>query len=281
VTGSEEWVVLAETARGYAHDLSGLPNQDSHLGAGLVIGKEPGILAAVADGHGSRRHFRSGTGSRLATMAARECVLVASADLVEDVTTVGAAMKLEQRIAPMIVETWRSSVSADVSESPFTPEEESLRLTGDTAEIAYGSTLLVGVWTADWVLCLQIGDGDILVVKSDASVLVPVPEDPNIIGHRTTSLCQPDALESFRYAILDTSQTSPLALMLSTDGFSNSRTGAWQEDVAAEIGDRFGTGGVPLVADGLRSWVMLSASSDGSGDDTTVCLVVRENRETS
>jgi Protein phosphatase 2C len=186
------------------------------------------------------------------------------------------AMAAKDRLVPQILDRWRLSVAADVSRTAFSGHEESLRLAGDSPEVAYGSTLLVGVWTDDWVLCIQIGDGDILAVSRDTGVLCPVPADPHIVGHRTTSLCQPDARAAFRFGILDASAVAPCALMLATDGFANSQTHSpWQDKVGAEIADRLSTGGTPLVHDGLRSWVALCASSDGSGDDTTAAMVVR------
>src|SRR5207248_3596518 len=56
------WQVITGSARGAAHRASGLPNQDavsSQDGPG-------GVVVAIADGHGHRRHFRSADGAALA-----------------------------------------------------------------------------------------------------------------------------------------------------------------------------------------------------------------------
>src|SRR5450432_2105973 len=62
------WLALTATERGAAHVAAGLPNQD----AAVAYPTACGAVAAVADGHGHRRHFRSDRGSRLAVAVAGE-----------------------------------------------------------------------------------------------------------------------------------------------------------------------------------------------------------------
>ena len=232
----EPWSLFTESARGGAHVLLRLPNQDSHESAEFVVSGRRAIVASVADGHGSRRHFRSGFGSRFAVDAATTCAVRAFASDEIDGTATEGALQAKDRLVPSVLDTWRTAVSDHVSSFPFSPEEESLRRPGDGPEIAYGSTLLVAVWTTGWLLCIQIGDGDILVMHNDGRVEVPVPGDPNIQGHRTTSLCQPDALGSFRYGIVDSSPEPPIGLLLASDGYANSQVAQpWQPEVGAGI----------------------------------------------
>jgi hypothetical protein len=267
------WLLFTESARGAAHILLGLPNQDSQESLEFEISDRRGIVAAVADGHGNRRHFRSGFGSRFAVDAAAACVVrVCSSDEI-DWTTPEAAVQAKDELIPSVLDSWRMAVSDHLSSFPFSPEEESLRRPGDDPEIAYGSTLLLVVWTTRWVLCVQIGDGDVLAMHDDGRVVVPVPGDPNIQGHRTTSLCQPDALRSFRYGIVD---SSPLALLLASDGYANSQVAQpWQPEVGGDIVNLLRTNGSAWVGEELKSWVARCASDEGSGDDTTVTLVIR------
>jgi len=64
---SRPWLVLTASQLGAAHQAAGLPNQDA-VAAHQI---RPDVLvAAVADGHGHRRHFRSARGSRLAVAIA-------------------------------------------------------------------------------------------------------------------------------------------------------------------------------------------------------------------
>ncbi len=272
----QPWSLFAESARGSAHVNLGLPNQDSHAGTEFQFGHRHGVVTAVADGHGNRRHFRSGLGSRFAVDAAMGSVLGTFVGDEIDWASVEGAVQAKDQLIPAVLRSWRSAVSEHSSSYPFTPEEESLRLFGDDPEIAYGSTLLLGVWTPGWVLCIQIGDGDIVVVQPGGTAVVPVPADPNIFGHRTTSLCQPDAFDAFRYGIVDSTSEGPLAMLLATDGYGNSQVSdSWQAEVGADLASLLSTKGEAWVGRELKSWVERCASENGSGDDTTVSLVIR------
>ena len=57
------WHAIVGSARGAAHHLRGLPNQDA---AACQDGPGGSIIVAIADGHGHSRHFRSAEGSALA-----------------------------------------------------------------------------------------------------------------------------------------------------------------------------------------------------------------------
>jgi hypothetical protein len=277
----EPWLLFTQSVRGAAHVHLGLPNQDSHGAATFEISGGRGVAAAVADGHGNRRHFRSEFGSRFAVDAATSCVLRTFAGDGVDWASREGALKAKDRLIPAVISSWRSAVAEHVSSFPFTPEEESLRLFGDDPEIAYGSTLLFGVWTSGWLLCIQIGDGDIIAVQTDSTALVPVPSDPNIYGHRTTSLCQPDAFDSFRYGIVDSPREPPLAVLLATDGYANAQVAEnWQTKVGSDIANLLNANGSEWVGRELKSWVERCASENGSGDDTTVSLVIRNGAGT-
>ena len=67
--GQDLWLALTASQRGAAHQAAGLPNQDAV--AEHQIGPDV-LVAAVADGHGHRRHFRSARGSQLAVAVACE-----------------------------------------------------------------------------------------------------------------------------------------------------------------------------------------------------------------
>ncbi len=66
------WQVLTATERGAAHHAAEVPNQDA-AAAAFPIGPS-GAVAAVADGHGHSRHFRSARGARLAVTVACRAV---------------------------------------------------------------------------------------------------------------------------------------------------------------------------------------------------------------
>lgn len=279
---AKSWLVLAESSRGSAHEAMGMPNQDAHQSAEIALGDGEGVAVAVADGHGNWRHFRSGSGSRFAVGAACDCVADAAQRLgsSRSITEIEAVAKDE--IIPSVVEQWRSMVASDVGSQPFTDVEEAQRAEGDTPEVAYGSTLMLAVWTPQFVLCIQIGDGDILCVQPDGTALLPVPIDPSLDGHRTTSLCQTTALDSFRLGTVDRSAAPVAAVLLATDGYGNSQVAEpWQPVLSADLAEMLEQKGPAWVGSRLKEWTDRSASPDGSGDDTTVALILTPDHQSS
>jgi hypothetical protein len=274
-SGPASPMVYAESTRGSAHEALGLPNQDSYLTSEIVLGRGRALVVAVADGHGNRRHFRSGLGSRFAVQAACECVAAAA-------ERIGARRSIAEIegvatdvIIPAILDRWRAVVADDVTSQPFSADEEQLRAEGDAPDVAYGSTLLVAVWLPSALLCIQIGDGDIVCVQPDGSALLPVPDDPSLDGHRTTSLCQTNALDAFRLGTVDRSTSTPVAVILATDGYGNAQVAEpWEPVVSADLAKLLHDHSPDWVGGRLREWTARCASSDGSGDDTTVALII-------
>jgi len=86
-------------------------------------------------------------------------------------------------------------------------------------EIAYGTTLLASLVTPVGWLAFQIGDGKMILFRNDEQWEDAIDDDSECIGHLTTSLCQPNAINSFRYSFEGNAQ--PQALLLCTDGLSN------------------------------------------------------------
>jgi hypothetical protein len=143
--------------------------------------------------------------------------------------------------------------------------------------IAYGATLLLAVLAEGWVLVAQIGDGDVVALRADGTVEVPVPGDPTLDGHYTTSLCQETAVGSFRVAVID-DVAALVALLLATDGYGNAQASdPWPPAVGADIISLLRTQGTAFVGRQLPTWVERCASKEGSGDDTTVVLAVRQS----
>jgi hypothetical protein len=268
------WQAMIGTARGAAHDARGLPNQDS--AESLAIDQAGGIVVAVADGHGHDRHFRSAAGSKLAVRTA--CAVVEG-------LTAGAggqswgperAATLRDRLPEAIVARWREAVAHDIAAHPYTAAELSaLEHAGDGPDIPYGSTLLVALIADGWLVCAQIGDGDLLAVRPDGGAWSPVSGDDLLDGYRTTSLCQPGAVSSFRAAAHDLRAAPLLALLLSTDGYGNAQAEEpWQPVVARDIAGLAARHDHGWFAGQLPAWAERCASAAGSADDTTIALLL-------
>lgn len=269
------WQAVTATERGAAHRAAGLPNQDAvavlTLGAG-------GIVAAVADGHGHGRHFRSARGARLAVSIACQ----AAHDLAAGpggLPGAGEAVTgLRRTLVPGIVDQWRAAVQRDVAAEPFTGAEEAVRRDDDVT-IPYGTTLLVAIGTADRLLLAQIGDGDIVCIRPGGAALRAVPGDPLLDGRHTTSLCSAGAADSFRVAGVDLAGTPLLGTLLATDGYSNAQVAqVWEGVASADLAAAITAQPRPALASELTVLAGRCASVDGSADDTTLALLLAPGR---
>jgi hypothetical protein len=270
------WQVHAASAIGASHVRDGSPNQDS---AGHRLATRPdgsAVLAvAVADGHGDGRHFRSARGSTMAVAAGLDAVAAWSAPVAGGVDAVqdsaGAVL------VPDIVARWDAAVEADLGADPFSDAERTLLARESLpGVIAYGSTLLVAVFTTEYALFTQIGDGNIVAVRPEGRAISPVPADDTLDGWLTTSLCQDDAVAAFRTGAVPLDSQPLLAVLLATDGFGNAQVDdPWQPGFAADLA-QLGQDHEPgWFASQLPEWAAQCASAGGSGDDTTLALVIR------
>jgi len=250
----------------------GLPNQDA-VAAHQV---RPDVLvAAVADGHGHRRHFRSARGSQLAVAVACEAAGELTARLDEFETARQIESEALHKLVPAITGRWRDAVREDVAADPFTAQEEATRASRDDALIAYGSTLLLAIAGRRWLVLVQIGDGDIMGIQPDGRPLLPVPRDPSLDGQQTTSLCGPRAEDDFRAAVVDASTTQLLGVLLATDGYGNAQVAEpWADAVSVDLAELISDRPPEWLAGQLPLWASRCASADGSADDTTIALLI-------
>jgi hypothetical protein len=266
------WLALTATHRGAAHQMNGLPNQD----AIAVRSIQPdGLVAAVADGHGHHRHFRSARGSELAVAIAGQ----AAGELAARLDDFEAAGQIEadvlSTLVPAITGPWRAAVRDDLAGEPFTIAEEEARAFGDDPLIAYGTTLLLAITWRNWLVLTQIGDGDIVCIRPDGQALLPVPSDPSLDGRQTTSLCGPRAEQEFRAAAVNTAITPLLGVLLATDGYGNAQMAdPWPDAVSSDLAELIGDRQPAWLAEQLPLWASHCASTDGSGDDTSIAFLI-------
>jgi serine/threonine protein phosphatase PrpC len=272
--------VTTATAVGASHRARDAAGQDAVAvtpGSGEGPATGP-LVAAVADGHGHWKHFRSGRGAQFAVDVACAAALEAASEFAacgdsEEVISLAASV-----LAPGVLTAWREAVTADVAAAPIRSEERPTgeEPTGDSDPVvAYGTTLLMCAVLGRWIVLAQIGDGDIVVVTGDGKALTPVPIDPSLDGRISTSLCQSTALSSFRYAAIDQESTPVSLVMLATDGYGNSQVAdPWQPAVGEDLYDLVAERGWEWVREALPTWVSRCASNEGSRDDTTVALAM-------
>jgi hypothetical protein len=264
------WQVLINSTRGVHHVERGVENQDAWSYGATPAGA---TVVAVADGHGHPRHFRSARGSALAVAVARDAALAWAEDLDPRFPSCELLDALRFDLVPSIWDRWRAAVHADLAGEPFTAGER--RYGDDEGVVAYGTTLLLALVVRRRILLAQIGDGDVVVVAPDGTTSGPLPAGPELDGLHTTSLCQADALDVFRVAVIDLDAAPVGLVLLATDGYGNAQVAdPWQPAVGIDLAGMTAGRGIGWLADRLPLWVERCASSEGSGDDTTVALLV-------
>lgn len=207
----------ALSVRGAMHEADGSGCQDS---ARVYIGEDFAV-AAVSDGHGSEKHFRSAAGSEMATRVAIRSVC----DFRErngglDGIFADNPDKAARRIAANIICGWNSEIAAHLRALPLNPHETEIfeRYGGIADEVMYGATLIVAAITENGCFGLQIGDGDFVALENN-EMCSPMPADTNLVGNLTTSLCDSDAIANFRHFYCPNRFEG---VMLSSDGLINS-----------------------------------------------------------
>ena len=265
------WLALTASQLGAAHQATGLPNQDAVAARQI---RPDVLIAAVADGHGHRRHFRSARGSQLAVAVACE----AAQDLAARLADFQAAAPIESEAlgsscprSPGDGATRCATTSPPIRSRPG----KRPRAAAMMPLIAYGSTLLLAIAGRRWLVLVQIGDGDIMGIQPDGRPLLPVPSDPSLDGQQTTSLCGTRAEDEFRAAVVDTSTTPLLGVMLATDGYGNAQVAdPWTDAVSADLAELINDRPPEWLAGQLPVWASRCASADGSADDTTIALLI-------
>ena len=163
-------------------------------------------------------------------------------------------------------------------ENPFTEEElapvskkkRAKYLVGDVTG-AYGTTLLaVGIGIGYW-FGLHIGDGRCVAVNPKGKFLQPIPWDKRCFLNVTTSICDADALESFRHFY---SEKLPVAVFIGSDGIDDSF--ANREQLYAlykTVLYSFATEDFDEACQDLEDYLP-RLSAKGSGDDVSVAALL-------
>jgi serine/threonine protein phosphatase PrpC len=280
------WRAVGKSVRGATHDRTGVPNQDAihwlpKSGAGLPL------IMAVADGHGSRRSFRSETGAHLAVETAVQVIHDFLRVQTQTESLSATKRAAEEWLPVALVRSWLGVVASHLDEKPLSADElqllgadeakSSVEVLRPNSHLAYGTTILVAAATTDFILYLQLGDGEILTVSSNGEVTSPLPKDKRLFANETTSLCSQDAWRDFRVCFQVISNAPPALILLTTDGYPNSfRDESGFFKVGSDILAMIRSGGLDMVSDHLESWLTESTYA-GSGDDVTLGIICFED----
>jgi serine/threonine protein phosphatase PrpC len=287
IHGAGEWVLISGSVKGASHVTHGIPNQDACFTRILRDGAA--VIAAVADGHGGPRSFRSHIGSRLAVQTAVD-VCEQFLDDLADARPSAIKDACERLLFDRILQSWRERVQSHFRCEGFSDEEldrlesrEGARarekaVDPDQLFVAYGATLLLAALTPAFMIAVQLGDGRIVVTDPAGGevgyVVPPPPEDSIDEVNKTASLCDSDASKEAACRYVPFGNGIPAMVMLSTDGYWNSYTKPYTSfpKVVADYALALRERGHAYVQANLNDWLD-HVSRTGVCDDTTVVLM--------
>jgi serine/threonine protein phosphatase PrpC len=262
----KQWRPFMRSMTGASHQRRGLGCQDS-IDVRYDDAIHPMALAmAVSDGHGSAKNAKQG--ATLATQVAPKELLRATT-LNSDVDLATIERYAKQHLPRLVVSAWIDKILK---------KEPNRSDTGNLLS-EYGCTLLATLITPRYLLCLQIGDGDILFVDKVGQVTRPIPHDPRLLANETTSLSQVDRLTqqplgSFEMNVvlhpLAQDASDPCLVVMSTDGYANSFADKKAfERVGPDLLRLLRVQGWNTVTNQIDDW-LTEATEQGSGDDVTL-----------
>lgn len=274
---------FAFSEQGYNHIKSDKVCQDS---SGHYSDNSMAVVV-IADGHGSDNYPRTDRGSSFAVEAAitaiKEFVKTVEDSAID--ISVDSDSYLEQ-LAKNILANWYAAVDTDLKKYPFSEEELSKvsdkykkrYMSGERQEKAYGTTLIAVCQTKNYWFGMQIGDGKCVCIAQDGSMYEPIPWDEDCQANITTSICDSEAIEEFRYCFM---KECPVATLMGTDGIDDSYANSEEMYVLyrsilaifAEYGRETGENEIRAFLPGL--------SRKGSGDDVSIAGIVSATLSTT
>ena len=285
--GAAEWRAIGATVQGAAHQRSGLVNQDAIRWL-PPTGVGPPLILAVSDGHGSPKSFRSHIGSEQAVNETAWAVQNLLDGQPDPANLSAIKRTAEERLPQEIVRKWKQAVESHLKQTPLTPDEldgleqrggvrarQAIVENGEKRLLPYGATVLTVLVADSFILYLQLGDGDILVVSERGEVARPIERDARLFANQTTSLCSVDAWRDVQVRFQALVSELPALILVSTDGYANSFV---DEAAFLQVGSDFlnviRTDGLAEVQANLETWLS-GASQAGSGDDITLGILCR------
>lgn len=229
------------------------------------------VIVAVADGHGDPKHARSDRGADVAVEVTAALLRELGQSLIAEQadaprTPLAIQQQLKRHLPARISWEWNRRVRAHAGH----PGDDGA---WHVDVQLYGTTILGALFTRDLSVCIQLGDGDILVVHEHGPVESIFPPHEDIYGSITHSLCQPGAASYARVRCFAMPPSLRLA-MLSTDGVRD----CLGDDEAAflSVGDwllrRITAQGWEGALGALPPW-LAELSARGNGDDVTLGIV--------
>lgn len=282
---------------------------ESHIAAGKVcqdysyrkVYENGNAMAIVCDGHGGRRYFRSDIGAKIAAEVAENkvrtfieeaglsllkdspftrCVTISDQITNQDFDKTSNIERAFRQLFGSIIYEWNAQVLEHASQNPISEsEEEGLEERWikefeekKSLEKVYGCTLIVYAYTQEFWFAFQIGDGKCFACDENGDWSEPIPWDERCFLNRTTSICDSEAIDEFRYCY-DGSGQYPIAMILGSDGIDDS-FGAEenQANFYVQILKSIAKSGIEATLTEIET-TLPQLSKIGSQDDMSIAMV--------
>lgn len=283
------------SCQGESHKADDKPCQDASFSA---VCDDRLALAIVCDGHGGERYFRSDVGSRLATEVIHGSVVtfvenidknlflgkpytaqeaITSEEVIKKQTRIDLAFR---QLFSSIIYQWNQKIAEHAVNTPVSDWEQEhvpqkyldeLK-SSETFEKLYGCTLMAYVQTPDYWFAFHLGDGKCISFQQDPLWYFPIPWDDRCFLNKTTSICDSNAINEFRYCY-EGDGHYPWAIFLGSDGMDDS----FGEDANLvnfyiQMVKMLATEGKEATIDSIRN-DLPQLSKIGSRDDMSVAFV--------
>ena len=238
---------------GESHKLSEKPCQDY----AYAESSDTLSMAIVSDGHGGERYFRSQIGSKLLVEITKKSVRSFVDTIAEEGPSVfegksftayikesatdsqinSKEHKMLTWLFSSIISQWNVAIAKDAEENDLNEwelkhveqkyKDEFIAKRNNpeaSFEKTYGCTLMAYIQTPTYWFAFHIGDGKLVRMNIVNELLLcdqPVPWDSRCFLNKTTSICDSNALDEFRYCYQGDG-SFPVAFFLGSDGLDDS-----------------------------------------------------------
>lgn len=272
-----EYYQFAHSVQGYNHIKANKVCQDA---SGECHFEDVSIIA-VADGHGSDNYIRTDRGSKFAVSAALTAIKAFVQEARENHLSAVPDSETELiQISKNILARWYTQVENDVACEPFQPKELAKVLekykqryaSGQYNAKAYGTTLIAVCMTNEGWFGIHIGDGKCVELLENGTLCEPIPWDEACEQNITTSICDSDAIEEFRYII---QKDFPAAIFIGSDGIDDSYSSEMElHELYRNIFIVFAEHSTEIGSNEVRDYLP-KITRRGSGDDVSIAGIIR------
>ena len=212
---------FSKSVRGASHEKTGLVCQDS---SSYKVADHYAVCV-VADGHGSKKHFRSNMGSKFAVEATIETIDKFYENREDFEANFPKNHKMIiKNMEKQIISVWNYKVTEHLKANPVTAVERE-NFTDEefekiNPESYYGTTLIAAVTGEKFSFGLQIGDGSLVALFDDCNAVMPMEYEESAPANITASICNAGAATMFNSFYAENKKL--LAVFASTDGLYTS-----------------------------------------------------------